>query len=43
MSVIGYVDGIALIVSEASKETVGDHGVVVKGRSLEWASVMRVK
>ena len=42
MSVIEAMSmGLLPIVSEASSETVGDHGVVVKGEDpLEWASVI---
>ena len=42
MSVIEAMSmGLLPIVSEASSETVGDHGVVVTGEDpLEWASVI---
>ena len=42
MSVIEAMSmGLLPIVSEASSETVGNHGVVVKGKDpLEWASVI---
>ena len=41
MSVIEAMSmGLLPIVSEASSETVGDHGVVVEEDPLEWASVI---